>query len=289
MSPSDQAVETLLTPELAPPLTGAISPGPYNFRFSAADALRLTIHNSQSGVVVAVHYRVLTDDHGIVSTVYQAAPVSDRTADAREFVIGEGFLLNTTVFASSGSPRRGQTFVRLQVIHGRGASATVLGTIVQGYITGNQDRAWPGSPLEGSLEGDGYVRTIVGTTPPVGAEFTESVPTGARWQLLSFFVTFITSATVATRRPRLLMGNGASGAVRISNASTWVASESKLAMWSIQTFVDNTMAQLDNGAPLPADFPQVAGDRIQGDTVNRQAGDQYASPLYVVREWLEAQ
>lgn len=289
MFPSAPATELLLTPQLAEPVAGRLSPAPYSFQFTHADALRLTVHNSQSGVEVAVHYRLLTQDAGILATVYRATPATDRTATAFEFVIGEGYLLNATVFASSGSPRRGQTFVRLQAIHGRTLSATVLGTIVQGYVTGQQDRAWPGSPLEGSLEGDGYTRTLSGTDPAAGTSIQETVPTGARWRVRAAKTQLATSATVATRK--VYAQQLVPGAFAV--AWSWqtlaqVASETNDYFWALGLPVEATPPSNKGVAGLP-DIVLLAGSTFVIGAISLQPGDDFNTPQLTLDEWVEAQ
>lgn len=283
------AEEILIPPQLAAPIEGRLAPSPYNFEFTGEDALRLTVHNSQTGVRVAVHWRLANRNGEIVANTHTLAPTSDRVATSSEFTIGEGYLLNATVFASAGAPRRGQTFTRLQVIRGRGAASVVLGTVVQGYVTGNQDRAWPGSPLEGSLHGDGYERAIGGTDPVAGEEVLETVPTGARWELISLAVEFTTNANVANRYPEFSCN---SGGLRVAHMATNVAipaSTGVLLTWCQGLPVVSRGAPDRLQGPLPPGIVFLAGSVFNTSTQNKQAGDNYGAPLYLVREWLEAQ
>jgi len=276
-------------PALAAPLEGRLVPSPYNFEFTGEDALRLTVHNSQPGVVVALHYRMKPPAGSIHASAYAFAPAADRSASATEFAIGLGYLLNVTLFCSSGAPTRGQTFARLQVIRGRGAAAVVLGTVVQGYITGNQDRAWPGSPLEGSLEGDGYVRFIIGTAPAATSECRETVPTGARWDLLSVVVELTTSAVAGTRRPNVGFDDGVTRHVRTTNPGTLTAGLTASHYWVQGLPLDTVIGGESATAGLPVSMRLIAAHAWHTMTGAMQAGDQYGAPRFMVREWLEAQ
>lgn len=283
----DQILEEVVEPDpIAAPRAIALAPS--NFIFTGEDALRLTVHNSQTGVVVATHYRQHTPEGDIHASRDQFTPSSDRLASTSEFPIGRGALLNVTVFAASGAPRRGQTFVRLQVIRGRGGAAVVLGTIVQGYVTGNQDRAWPGSPLEGSLEGDGYTRAIAGTDPAVGANIAETVPTGARWRLNSLGSDLTTNATVVTRQPYLYFtyaGVGI-GLYAVNPGSVGASAVANFA-WALGMPLDTPMGVLNKTGGLPNAL-LLAGSTIQGNASGFQAGDDWAAPILNVTEWLEA-
>lgn len=281
--------EQIIRPSLPAPAAGGQLASPYAFEFTGEDALRLTVHNSKSGVIVGVHYRMHTlDNHTFPSREFMT-PTSDRVASSAEFVLPRGYLQNVTVFATSGAPARGQTFVRLQVIRGRGAAAIVLGTIVQGYITANQDRAWPGSVLEGSLEGDGYFRSLTGTDPAAGAECAEVVPTGARWQLVAWRVGLLTDATVQNRNVQLRYLNTAAGTVvELVAGGNQPASVSRF-----HCFVDlgsvGTLASGNFLSTLPAGVVSLAGESIVTTTFGLTAGDNFEAPRYLVREWLEAQ
>lgn len=203
-------VEEIIAPDLPAPAQAAISAGPYNFEFTGDDLLRLTVHNSQVGARVAVAYRFKRRSDGrIVSNEFAYTPSSDRAAGSFDFALSDGYLLNATAYETSGGARRGQTYARLRVMRGSGAPRP-LGTIIQGYVTLNQDRAWPGSPLEGALEGDGYIRGIAGADPAAVSEIREVVPTGARWEVLSLHAILQTSALVGTRQPILDLYSGVS-------------------------------------------------------------------------------
>ncbi|MGB2711404.1 MAG: hypothetical protein WBC33_07790 [Conexibacter sp.] len=287
MSPLDDVLEEVLTPQLPAPVAGALAPSPYNFEFTGEDALRLTAHNSQAGAVVAVHYRMKRRDGSLVAHAQPLALTSDRAANTLEFPIGEGYLLNVSVFASSGAPRRGQTFVRLQVIRGLAAAAIVLGTLVQGYVTGNQDRAWPGSPIEGATNGDGYVRHVTGTDPAAGINMNESVPTGARWRLLAFVSTLLTDANVANRRPLLGLSVSGQTRVRVPAPATIPASTQTNFWWALDLIGATANGTVDIVTGLPDAPVLLAGDIINVQVSGFQAGDDWAAPAFAVEEWLE--
>lgn len=289
MSNGDAVLEQELTPpHVGPPLEGRLAASPYNFLFTPANFLRVTVHNSQTGVVVAIHYRIQVRGE-IIASVQTMAPASDRSPDSDEFSLGEGYLLNVTVFASSGAPRRGQTFVRVQAIHGRGGSATVLGTLVQGYVTGNQDRAWPGSPLEGSLDGDGYTRTFQGTTPAAGNPVSESVPTGARWRVRAAQARLITSGVAGARMPFASLDPQT---VTLIGVSWQPAGQSSGAdrryFWNLGMPLETILGPYHYCAGLP-DMVIVPPAVFQIKADGMLGGDQFDSPSFIVDEWLEAQ
>jgi hypothetical protein len=266
---------------------GRLLPSPAQFYVTGEDRLRIVAVNSLAGVVIAVHARRADLQGRTVPDKWTHTPNSDRTVTRDDFDLGQGSLLNVTVFAGSGSPRIGQTFVIVQLVRGMGAAAIVLGTLLAGYITGTQARGFPGSPIEDSIGGGGVTRFIQGTTPAAGVDIAETVPTGARWELLSFRASLTTAAGGANRIPNLLMASPGfsyfigpqSGNVGPSNLQNFV--------WAPGLNVDtltSTSAAI-GGAPIGVEL--LAGHTINTLTAGLQAGDQYAAPLYVVREHLE--
>ena len=287
--PDDTALEELLAPQHATPRAGALAPSPYSFGFTGEDSLRLTAHNSVVGVTISVNYRVFSAAALTQASRYTFRPAADALASVTEFTIGTGYLLNVSVYASSGAPRVGQTFVRLQVIRGRGAAATVLGTIVQGYLTAEQDLGWPGSPIETSLTGGGTSRAIVGTRPAAGGLVAETVPEGRRWELLSLSASVTTSAHPGDRRPLLF--------AFAAGVLAWISPASGVAPPSRQTELswmqgmphDAPLSAVRLTAGLPTSMHLIAGSLVYVGVENGAADDQWEAPALVVREWLEAQ
>jgi hypothetical protein len=164
-------------------------------------------------------------------------------------------VLNLTVFASAGTPTIGQTFVIVQLVRGKGAAATVLGTLLQAYVTSTQHLAFPGSPVQSSLDGPGAVRMFGGTQPAAGLNFTEIVPFGARWQLLAIRTRLTTSAVVATRVPILTIVNNAADQIYLPQYRGSPAGASDFYVWAAGTPAFTPVAVGYNVAPLPTDLP----------------------------------
>lgn len=271
---------------------GRVISSPFQFYTTGEERLRVVSVNSLTGVRVKIHFRFLDAFGKVQASGYDHVPNSDRTVHTTEHELGVGSLLNLTVFASTGTPLLGQTFVIVQLIRGVGTAAIILGTLLQGYVTSTQHLGWPGSPISLSTEGQGAIRFLTGTTPAPGAELAESVPTGARWQLLTFYTQFNCSAAAATRTPRLRLFN----APVVTNigifSSTYNLAANEVAGL---TWASGLGAQVFDpitppGFPalvLPSDTPLTAGMQINTVTQQLQAADQYLAISYMVREWLE--
>lgn len=266
---------------------GEPQPSPSNFLFTGEDLLRVSSWNSKAGVTLKVQGRMWDLRHKrILPFGFDHTPNSDRTAKHEVKDIGQGLLLNLSVFADAGSPVMNQTFVRVQVVRGQNV-AYVLGTLLQDHVANGHDLSFPGSPIRRMSEGPGVLRFVQGTNPAAGAEVAETVPTGARWQLQAFRAELATDGTVVNRRPRLQLADSSTFWLTIPAPGVIAASQSDQFYWTAglaQDTVFDADAKIA-GLPVPADLP--AGHRILTATDNLQAGDNYSGPLFVVREWLE--
>lgn len=254
------------------------------------DRLRVVTRNSLASVVVTLSGRFLPVCGGRpLPFVHTHTPATDRTVGSSDFSLGDGWLLGATVIVSTAAPVIGQTWVQLQLIRGAGGATIVLQTLASGYVTASQPVAWPGSPLAGTLEGQGAVRVVTGTNPAAGVEISETVPTGARWLLIGISATFTTDATVANRTPGLILDDGATP---LFGASQGVVQSASLGLdhaWGAGFGTNNTTLALSNSQSLPEPCAMLAGFRVRTSVLNLQAGDDWSSPVLLIREWLEGE
>ena len=266
---------------------GRLVAAPYQFVTTGEESLRVVSANSLAGVRIKLQGLRLNDRGENHPFAYDHIPNSDRTIVTTDHPIGIGGLLHLTAFVSGASPLVGQTFVIVQVIRGAGAAAIVLGTLLQGYVTSTQGLGWPGSPIQSSIEGGGYIRQVTGTMPAAGANISETVPAGCRWELQVLNVLLTTSAAAGNRTPFLFIDTPAN-VIAVSGQSGFVPASST---YYVQFATNEQCQALTAGgvleAPIPSPFALTAGQRFRTVTVNLAAGDQYVAPYYVVREWLE--
>jgi hypothetical protein len=266
---------------------GRVISSPFQFVTTGEDNLRVTCANTVAGARIAIQGRRLNDKGTIEAFGFDLVPTADRTLTTRDYPLGAGAILNLTVYASAGAPRIGQTFVQAKLIRGFGGATIVLGTLLAGYVTSLQELAWPGSPIESSIAGGGYPRVIVGTQPAAGAEIIETVPTGARWQLLGLRTRLTASAAVTIRYPALALDDGFSNYAVAPIPGGVATSQSVPLAWHPGTAFETQIAGAWLVAGLPTDSTLLAGYRILFVTQNLLAGDQYDQPRFLVREWLE--
>lgn len=251
--------------------------------------LRFNAWSSAAGVTLALRYRFLrATDSEIVDSAEQLAPTSNRVLTTVDIALPIGFLINIDVFALAGAPAFGTTFMQVQLIRGAGAAATVVSTLLQAYIAANVAKAWPGSPLENSLDGPGVIRSITGTVPAAGAEVSEAVPAGARWSLLAFRAQLVTAIAAANRSPQLSIDDGANIFCVSETIFQQAASLTLRYNWFGGATLTGTIQGIDVPIPLVLNNYLAAAFRVRTLTQNIQAADQWNAVQYLVREWLTA-
>jgi hypothetical protein len=269
---------------------GDIIASPFQFLFTGEDNLRVLIVNSLSGVEVTLDGRFLASGDTVPSPISQSfRPTADRALNTFDVFLGTGFLLNASLVVTVGAPLIGQTYVMVQIIRGFTGAKMVLGCILGGYITAMQHLAFPGSAIESSISGGDYIRLVGGATPAAGLDFSETVPTGARWELLRVNGVLTTDATVIDRYSLLtIVKTGLGSVAQVPPVAAHPASTARASTWGVGLVpVFFAPSNVINGA-LPQGAIILAGDRWETTTLNLQPGDQWFGPEYLVREWLEA-
>lgn len=261
---------------------------PFQFYMNGEDALRVTSANSLTGVVLAITGRFFDADTQAITAIDERhTPNTDRSIKQTLISLGKGYLLNIAVRVVTGAPVIGQTFAIVELVRGFTGATQFLGVLGQDYVTKRQGLAWPGSPIRSSIEGGGYFRTIAGAAPAAGAEILETVPAGARWELLSGACVLTTSATAGTRIVGLLLKTG--GVTRGATFQPTGLIPSRIGVWYMgQTLPNmNDATGNQNTLPLPAATKLLAADTWGTQTQAIAAGDQWNAPNYHVQEWLE--
>lgn len=268
---------------LARPMLYMSPPGGY---VHGDDNLRVVSYNAATGVVLTIAGRFVTLEGAIVPFARTHTPNTDRTVATTDYRLGEGWLLDVTVLVSSGTPVFGQTWARLEINRSMGSVATILAVLAMGHVTATQRLVWPGQPLYTPLERAGAIRRITGTNQAAGAEIAETVPTGARWRLLSLRVDLVTSVTAGNRRPNLIFDDGTTEYYRFQSNTNHGAS---LTFNYCASSIGGDTPPLGLAIPLlvPENMVLRAGHRLTTATNALDAADNYGTPELLVEEWLE--
>lgn len=259
---------------------------PAPFYIGGEDNLELSGITSATGVQLVAAGRVMGFDGVSRPFDQRIALTSNRVITTSLFALGEGFLQQLILYPASGTPANGQCWARARIVRGLGGGTTVLGVLASGCVTAAQPLQFPGSPLRGPLDGPGFIRSIAGTNPNAGVNVTETVPTGARWKMLTMSVTLVNDATVANRLMSIGIDDGTTRLYTTLAGAVQAASESVL--YTIAGFGMVHVANPRAILPLPAvPIAMLAGYRFVTDVVTFQAGDNLSAPQYQVEEWLE--
>lgn len=255
--------------------------------------VRLAAFNGAAGVILTFAGRFLpvplpTDSGRPRPRPFQhtLTPATDRSLSTFVASLGEGWLLSCVVFASTGTPRRGQCYVAVDVIRGANVAGAALATLVQGYLSSQERRAWPGTLLESMATGPGALRSVTGTDPAANVEISEVVPTNARWRLLAVVATLVTDANVANRDPALTLDDGATVIGRYPAGQNIAASLTTRVVWAAAGSRFTIAGDRTIVVPIP-DVWLADGFRLKTVTTLLQATDNWGAPQLFIEELIE--
>lgn len=130
-----------------------------------------------------------------------------------------------------------------------------------------------------SIAGAGAVTTLVGTNPAAGADWSQTVPAGEAWELVSLRFSLVTDATVATRVVKVTLDDGANVFAVIRAASTHVASLTQNYTYA-RGVTDIVLNSNEVLTPLPSGLILPAGYRISSSVALLQAADDLSAPVF---------
>lgn len=251
------------------------------------ETLRLTVFNAAASVRVSLRARKVDREGCTKPSGNEKTPTTDRTANVVDVKPGEGWLVGAAAILVAGAPGDGLTYVVLSIGIGDGANFTETEVLASGTITAAKRVSWPDSPMLGPLDSPGALRSIAGTSPGAGAEITETVPTGARWEVIAFGARFTASAAAANRFPRLTIDDG--GAVPYIDEGVLATAQTanQVARYTWREGLNAQINQINFNGGLPELTAIPAASRIKTITTGIQAGDQWDQVQYLVRERIE--
>jgi hypothetical protein len=249
------------------------------------DALEIDVHAPSIASTVNLTLRRLTPRGEISSDVY-AWPVPATGPGVQTMTIppSEGYLLSAHCWSSN--PRRGQVFVRFTARRNEGGIDVSLGHLfLQGYITANDHLGYPQSPTQSSLDGRGWVRTIVGTVPGLALNWTISPPPGVRWILLAVEATLSTAGAGGSSTFALQVMDLSTGSyLYIPPVYTQTVNTSVVYTWLPGIQASSTASR--SFAPLPPELLMSSTTQLASDSFGVVlTGDQWSAPTLLVEEY----
>lgn len=248
--------------------------------------LRLNVWNAVAGVTVTLAGAVGNDDGCVHPFVYTLIPTSDGLINTKSFPLEKGIVLWAEAFVSAGTPIAAQTYCRCEIVQGSATAQQPLATLIAGYLTPNSARAYPNDVVQRSVDGRGTWRSVAGTVPAPGADFSDTVPANRRWLLVGVAFQLVTDATAPVRTMILTIDDGANVLWETSQNGTIAATLTTKfrAGAGVPNFGPTAnMFQI----PLPETLLLPAGSRIRSVTTAKGAGDQFSAIFYNVEEWFD--
>ncbi len=265
---------------------------PAAFWVTPDDVLVVGVRNSLVGVQIGVQVRVLTETGELSNPNIIFTPPADRSLNYKTVPMYYGYLNSVSAFAISPGglisslPVRGQTYVTLHVIRQPLLAFTSVIALGSGYIAGSNFVQWPYGRVIDAIEGPGALYNIVITNPAPGVDWTQLVPTNARWRIRSIVATFTASAVVATRIPRLVFFPSGLFTAVFEGPVTITAGQAFQITWAAGFGVAGFQGVAAN-LFMPAEMILMQAGLFKVQTQNLQAGDQWSSIVIYVEEWLE--
>jgi hypothetical protein len=275
-------------PAAALPTAGARTiTSPFQFLVTGEDHLRVRAWSSRDVDPLVVSGRAVGTD-GTIQIFSEVIALGNlRVMQTRMIPLAPGYVLSIAAEILSGFTQRGQCFVQIDLVRGLGPAQTTLGTLLQGYVASLNGLAYPGSPIEDSLSGPGFIRTVVGTNVGPGIDWLESMPNAVRWRLLSLNAGLTTSGAGVPRGVFLFINTGLGG--RMVNAPSQYAqpaAQTIFYQWVPGQASMVTPSQSWIVTQLPFPMVLMTGDSFYMSTTGLDPGDDWTAPTFVAEEWI---
>lgn len=254
---------------------------PVQAYITADTKLNISYSCAVAGLTLVASARILLPDGTIKLNSWSISMVSDRSRNGIQYQLAEGFLLS---FALTSSVQAGNyrvfAWARLQ------QGGNQVQVLCSGYPTQGRFLTWPQPIVENEQEGSGAIVSVTGTLPAAGAEISETVPTNAMWELLSFHYSLVTSAGAATRTTSLLADDGTNVFWQGTQSGSGQAASLTYQYTHFPGATQVAGQSVIDIFATPIGLKLMPGYRLRTNTGLLQSGDQYSAPQYLVREWL---
>jgi len=258
---------------------------PSRFYLRPAERFQIRSWCSVADIVLEIHGLLLLPSGEVQEISELHIPNADRTVATDRFSLPECFLLHLQVRIKTGSLIRGQCFISTAIVRGRAGASVLVSSLFADYVTDTTFPTYPRSPISHSIAGPGSIRSITGTDPAAQVEISETVPPGARWNILAVRFTLVTLAVVADRLVHLHLDDGTNTFADVCVTTAHTASTTKV--YNFANFGSTQLAPVNClYIPLPP-LPLLAGYRIRTETENFAIDDDLSAPQLLVEEWME--
>lgn len=249
-------------------------------------AIKVVTMNSNASLTAILFHARIAYFNGEIDDIELRLPVttSDRSQETSTILSLKNCYLVSCQVDPVQNTRYGQCYAQV-VVNNIKKNIDVC-MLLAGYLESVHSLATGLSDISEKQVKSGYLRVVAGTDPAAGSEILETVPTNARWDLVSIRMQLVTSAAVANRQPRLFLDDGTNEFWRAAvtgNITASLTTQITAGRGLVREAISTTVISI----ALPNDTELLQGWRIGTSTVAMDAGDNYAVPIMYVKERIE--
>lgn len=251
------------------------------------DTLQLAVLANFNNAQAVFQLRILTPDGQIIPTVRTViSPVAGVFLTSAVFSLGECYLLSAAVGTPAPVGNGQWVYANITLFRGGIPFQSTYTEITAGYISSHFAMSWPEWVPQRPTDGPGTPVSFNVANPAAGTDWSVTVPTARRWQLLAARARLTTGAAVANRFAGIVHTDGTNQLYFAGQNNAIVASSTGLLVFTpgVQPFSDT---QGDFLVPLPSPDILEQGYVINSFTVGLQAADQWSGIQLMLQEWAE--
>lgn len=256
----------------------------FQYYMTGDESLRVTVQTLQGARDYDITYRFWREADREIQLARQTIHTTDPgpSAVTADYPLDAGALLNLRVGRTGQNVFYGLSWVQVQIVRGSGLAAIVVGTLLQGFISNENDLGWPGSPIEKQDQASGFIQSVAGVI--VGASATWTVPAGERWTVVSGRFNFAAGGVVGNRYPTVSVADAGVSQVYLDAAEWFIGAGTSIFM-SFARGVTRSPVAGSGIATLcfPSDVELRGGDVIGVGALGSAAGDAVSNAVLAVR------
>jgi hypothetical protein len=247
--------------------------------------LRVTVTSLEPARPIEVAWRFWREQDRQIVLTRQTLQTTDPAPSTvtKTYPLDAGALLNLRIASGSTPVHYGLVWVQVQVVRGFEGAVDVIGTVLQGFLSTQNDLGWPGSPIEKQDQAAGF---IISQPPTSLGGFTARwiVPTGQRWRVICGRGVVACGGVVANRFPTVFTRDGSAQVTYLDVSEVGFPAGSTTGV-SFGAGASRSVGAGSGAISLswPSDLELNGGCDVFMDVFNGQAGDTIGSTTLFVR------
>lgn len=200
--------------------------------------------------------------------------------------LGDGYIIGCDAAFWQQLSRRGDVYMEAEINRGPWNMNGGM-NLFSDYFTSHHHLSWPQTNYHHMVEGNGRVKTYVGTDPVPGVEVSYTIPANTRWRVQSIRLLLVTDATVANRFVQVRILDDSANIVWDTPSIAQTASLSTLYMAGPGSPTSPAIVNNRVTLNLPENFWMFQGWQITTLTTGLVAGDNFGAPVFSGEEYIE--